>query len=95
LFWLQPDRLRIDGIGMANFGVTASGKSSRTFPVKGADEWQAQIEAWRRVIEQLVAEFRAGDCRIDLRQDQMAGGQFAMLTRRGEIDSAPDSGGDE
>ncbi len=95
LFWLQPDRLRIDGIGMANFGVTASGKSSRTFPVKGADEWQAQIEAWRRVIEQLVTEFRAGDCRIDLRQDQMAGGQFAMLTRRWEIDSAPDSGGDE
>jgi len=94
LFWLQSDRLRIDGTGTANFGITAAGKPLKTFPVRDTVAWQRQIDEWRRIIEQLVAEFRAGDCRIDMRQDQLAGGQFAMLTRRWDIASAADAGDD-
>ncbi|NND35794.1 MAG: hypothetical protein HKN81_01555, partial [Gammaproteobacteria bacterium] len=58
------------------------------------ESWSKLKEHWRAVLEGLAAEFTAGDCRIDLQQDRMAVGQFAMLTRRWELPSLP-TGGDE
>jgi RecB family exonuclease len=93
LYWLHSERVRLDAI------VSESAQelvTSRERAIKHDRESWSQLKAhWRAVLEGLVAEFRAGDCRIDLEQDRMAGGQFAMLTRRWEMPSLAPDGNEE
>ncbi|MFQ5634330.1 MAG: PD-(D/E)XK nuclease family protein [Gammaproteobacteria bacterium] len=84
-YWLHADRVRIDAIARDDFGILSGRKRANLLD---ADTWAAQIERWRVILEGLVGEIVAGDCRIDLEHDRWAGGQFAMLTRRWDVDDA-------
>lgn len=83
LYWVHPDRVRIDAIAQDAFGTLNSARS-RIKPLD-EDAWESQVRDWRRTLEGLIAEFVAGDCRIDLEEDRWARGQFAMLTRRWDV----------
>jgi len=69
--------------------VTLSGVGARDLEIGGiiapdtfgGDDWGEVIAAWGYWLEQLVAEFIAGDVRIDALNDADALGEFAMLTR--------------
>jgi hypothetical protein len=57
------------------------GRSSRRF---AEQEWQEQLELWRRQVELLVREFAAGDTRLLLYDLDDALGSFAPLSRVAE-----------
>jgi len=48
-------------------------------------DWESQVAEWRRALVALAEEFAGGDCRINTRDTRMAAGEFAMLTRVGEL----------
>ncbi|MFW2405737.1 MAG: PD-(D/E)XK nuclease family protein [Gammaproteobacteria bacterium] len=85
LYWLLSERVRLDVIGTESFHELIS--SRERAHQHDRKSWSALQAHWRTVLEVLVAEYSAGDCRIDLEQDGMAGGQFAMLTRRWQMAS--------
>ena len=84
LCWLHSERVRMDAIAMHDFGMSFDG-AARKYLLDDAG-WAALVTEWRETIESLAAEFAAGDARIDLEQERLASGQFAMLTRRWDID---------
>jgi hypothetical protein len=55
---------------------------NRSFRTLSSDDWRERIATWRKICERLVAEYRGGDCRIDVTNDGPATGDYAMLTRR-------------
>lgn len=93
LCWLHSERVRVDAIATESFHELVSSRDSAHRHDR--ESWSKLKGHWRNVLDGLVAEFSAGDCRIDLEQDRMAGGQFAMLTRRWDIPSLASWGDDE
>ena len=71
------DRVTLAGVGTGNIEIKGI-IAPDTF---GGDDWGEVIAAWGHWFEQLVAEFIAGDVRIDTLNDADAHGEFAMLTR--------------
>ena len=88
LYWLHADGVRIDAIASDDFGGLIAGRARKN--LLDTDTWAALISEWRTTLEGLLAEFAAGDCRIDLEEDRWARGQFAMLSRRWDIDRDTD-----
>ncbi len=94
LYWLHARELSITGMGTDDWGINAgTGHGRKSFKVLDADEWQQQLMAWRASCEQLITEFRAGDCRIDLLSDTLAAGEYAMVTRRWALDPSDEEPG--
>lgn len=83
LYWLHAKKLRITGIGVEDWGIrNGLPKNDKGFRVVAPDAWQQQVADWRAICERLVDEFRQGDCRVDVANDDRAIGEYAMLTRR-------------
>jgi hypothetical protein len=55
---------------------------NRSFKCLSAEDWRERVGTWRSICEQLIVEYRGGDCRIDVDNDGPATGDYAMLTRR-------------
>ncbi len=85
LYWMHRSKVSVTGLSDRDWG-TGRSRSFRCLP---AQEWQEQVADWRDICERLVAEFRDGDCRIDLANDGSATGEYAMLTRRWALRADP------
>jgi len=85
LYWLHAEQVRVDATGNVDFGGLIEGRYRREYLLDDA-AWRAQIEQWGEIVEGLISEFLQGDCRIDIDADAMACAQFAMLTRRWDIE---------
>jgi len=83
LYWLHAKELSMTGMGFDDWGINlGSNRGHKSFQVLADDEWNTQLDAWRVICENLVGEYRNGDARIDIVQDSLATGEYAMLTRR-------------
>ena len=85
LYWLHAEQIRVDATGNVDFGGLIEGRNLREYLLDAA-AWRAQIEQWGGIVQGLISEFLQGDCRIDIDADAMACAQFAMLTRRWDIE---------
>lgn len=79
--WLQSAEVKISGVGAADLGIDQL-RGTRGF---ASDQWPEIVRGWERVLKRLAEEYARGDCRIDLDRDRQATGEFAMLTRRHEL----------
>ncbi len=71
------DKVTLTGIGAGDIGI----KGIIPPDTFGGDDWGEVVAEWGYWFEQLVAEFIAGDIRIDALNEPDAHGEFAMLTR--------------
>ena len=78
LYWMHASGLSVTGISDRDWGI----RRSRSFKTLSSDDWQQRVATWRAICERLMAEFKGGDCRIDICNDGPATGDYAMLTRR-------------
>jgi ATP-dependent helicase/nuclease subunit B len=85
LYWLHAEQVRVDAFGIVDFGGLIEGRNRRRYLLDDA-AWSVQIKHWRAIVEELIGEFVKGDCRIDVETDALARAQFAMLTRRWDIE---------
>ncbi len=79
--WLQAAEVKISGLGALDLGMDQL-RGARGFT---AEQWPGIVCEWRRVLGELAEEYARGDCRIDLERDRQATGEYAMLTRRYEL----------
>jgi RecB family exonuclease len=78
LYWMHAAEMSVTGMSDRNWGI----EGYRTFKVLSPEDWRARVAEWRATCERLITEFRDGDCRIDMLNDEPATGDYAMLTRR-------------
>ena len=78
LYWMHSSGLSVTGISDRDWGIGRS----RSFRSLSREDWCDQVTTWRSICEHLIAEYRGGDCRIDVENDGSAAGEYAMLTRR-------------
>jgi hypothetical protein len=78
LYWMHASGLSITGMGDRDWGFGRN----RSFKCLSAEDWRERVGTWRSICEQLIVEYRGGDCRIDVDNDGPATGDYAMLTRR-------------
>jgi hypothetical protein len=74
-------------VALNDQGVCYRGTGSAAAALPGRQQafevaaWTAQLDRWRAQLEELVAEFDAGDVRIRLAAADLADGPYAALTR--------------
>jgi len=78
LYWMHASGLSITGMGNRDWGFGRN----RSFKCLSPEDWRERVGTWRSICEQMIAEYRGGDCRIDVENDGPATGDYAMLTRR-------------
>ncbi len=91
-----PSGVVVYGVGDPVLGLECLKTPEKFFSEPDLD-WAGVVVRWRNQLEQLAAEFAAGDFRVDPTAPKKAAGQFAVLTgvysggaRMKIADSAPD-----
>jgi probable DNA repair protein len=77
---LRMSRVELRGVGQEDLEIPGIQSPTRFFRGENLD-WERVLVRWRHQLEELVAEFRAGDFRVDPEDVRWAGGQFAGMTR--------------
>lgn len=83
-----PDA-RLRGVGDEDLKIAGVTAPAKFFQPENLD-WDGVLERWRGQLEQLAAEFAAGDFRVNPADRRWATGQFAGLTRIHEFGPAVD-----